>query len=175
MSLKKFLLVSVGLAFGVGIAFSLVNTNNYKAGADFEPTTATLKPVEDGHYLRLEQVHSQVVARFLFSCIEERMYWNAGIVTTPELSASKLAEATNNYLEIDSAKILPALRKDGAEVSESTIWIFRPLDPQQIAAIKRAKTLGAWIENGSDFRWGAFMYIDNVRNELNEYIEKCVN
>lgn len=139
------------------------------------PTTALLKPVDGGPaYLRLEQEHAEVVARFLFSCIEGRMYWNAGIVTTPELSAAVLEKATKNYLEIDSDEILQAQGSADAQVAESTIWIFRPLDSVQVNALKKAQTLGAWIENGSDFRWGAFMSIENVRDDLNRYVAQCI-
>ncbi len=70
--------------------------------------------------------------------------------------------------------MLPALKSEGIKAVDSAIWIARPLDPAQVASLKTADVLGAWTEDGSDFRWGAFMYIDNVRNELNEYIEKCV-
>lgn len=139
------------------------------------PTTAILKPVDGGPaYLRLEQEHAEVVARFLLSCIEGRMYWNAGIVTTPALSVAMLEKATRNYLEIDSDEILQAQGGVGAEVVESTIWIFRPLDTLQVNALKKARTLGAWTEDGSDFRWGAFMQIENVRADINSYVEKCI-
>ncbi len=139
-----------------------------------EPTTAQIKSVDVGpDYLRLEQIHPEVIARFLFTCIEGRIYWNAGIVTTPELSSSKLKLATKNYLEIDDEQILTSKGASGAEVADSTIWIFRPLEAEHVRALKKAEVLGAWIEDGSDFRWGAFMHIANVRKEINSYVEKC--
>jgi hypothetical protein len=50
---------------------------------------------------------------------------------------------------------------------------MRPLDATQVIALKKAHTLGAWTEDGSDFRWGAFMHIGNVRKEINSYLEQC--
>lgn len=67
----------------------------------------------------------------------------------------------------------PIQGTNGAEVADSTIWITRPLDEGQAAALKKAKMLGAWTEDGGDFRWGAYMNIDNVRADVIEYVEKC--
>ena len=139
-----------------------------------EPTTAQIKSVDVGpDYLRLEQVHPDVIARFLLTCIDGRVYWNAGIVTTPELSTSVLKKATKNYLEIDDEQLLIALGSTGAKAVDSTLWIMRPLDATQVIALKKAHTLGAWTENGGDFRWGAFMHIGNVRGEIKSYVENC--
>lgn len=139
-----------------------------------QPTTVELKSVDDGpDYLRLEQVHSQAIARFLLYCIDGRIYWNAGIVTTPELSASVLKQATKNYLEIDDEQVLIALGSTAAKAVDSTLWIMRPLDPEQVEALKNANSLGAWTENGGDFRWGAFMHIGNVRGQIKSYVENC--
>lgn len=96
--------------------------------------------------------------------------WN---VLAYELSSSKLKLATKNYLEIDDEQILTSKGASGAEVADSTIWIFRPLEAEHVRALKKAEVLGAWIEDGSDFRWGAFMHIANVRKEINSYVEKC--
>jgi hypothetical protein len=140
-----------------------------------EPTTAVLKVVDYGPaYLRLEQEHPTVTARFLLTCFDGEIHMNAGIITTPELSEVVMGKMTKNYLEFDSEIILPALKNDGTKAVDSAIWIARPLDLAQVASLKTADVLGAWTEDGSDFRWGAFMYVDNVRSELNEYIEKCV-
>jgi hypothetical protein len=171
--------LGVALAILVVLASIAIGLDRTKLASNLAngslPTTALLKPVDGGPaYLRLEQEHAEVVARFLLSCIEGRMYWNAGIVTTPELSAAMLEKATRNYLEIDSDEILQAQGSVGAQVAESTIWIFRPLDAVQVNALKKAQTLGAWTENGSDFRWGAFMSIENVRGDINRYVEKCI-
>lgn len=139
-----------------------------------EPTTAVVIPVADGpDYLRLEQVHSEVIARFLLTCYDGRMYWNAGIVTTPKLSNSKLKQTTKNYLEIDAEQILIAQGDTAAKVVDSTLWILRPLDTDQVTALKKAHTLGAWTENGGDYRWGAFMHIDSVRGEISNYVDQC--
>jgi hypothetical protein len=97
----------------------------------------------------------------------------AGIVTSPEMSVSVFEKTTWNYLEIDSDEALRGQGTNGAEVADSTIWITRPLDESQTNALKMASTLGAWTEDGGDFRWGAFMSIDNVRAEVIEYVEKC--
>jgi len=85
-----------------------------------------------------------------------------------------MEKMTKNYLEFDSEVILPALKNDGAKAVDSALWIARPLDPAQVASLKTADVLGAWTEDGGDFRWGAFMYIDNVRNEINSYLQKCL-
>jgi hypothetical protein len=168
--------ISIGIAILVVVVLAALfigpkQTSNENSP---EPTTAVLKPVSDGpDYLRLEQIHSTVIARFLLSCINGNVYWNAGIVTTPELSASKLKLATKNYLEIDDEQVLIALGSAGGEVADSTIWIFRPLGAEHVAALKKANVLGAWTEDGGDFRWGAFMNIDNVRSQINSYLDGC--
>ncbi len=139
-----------------------------------ELTTAVLKVVDYGPaYLRLEQEHPTVTARFLLTCFDGEIHINAGIITTPERSESVMKRMTKNYLEFDSDVILPALKNDAAKAVDSAIWIARPLDPAQVASLKTAAVLGAWTEDGSDFRWGAFMYIDNVRNEINSYLQNC--
>lgn len=139
-----------------------------------EPTTAVLKSVEVGPaYLRLEQVRPEVTARFMLACFEGRIYLSAGIVTSPEMSVSKFEKTTWNYLEIDSDEVLRGQGTNGAEVVDSAIWIIRPLDEGQTAALKKATTLGAWTEDGGDFRWGAFMTIDNVRDDVISYIVNC--
>jgi hypothetical protein len=139
-----------------------------------EPTTAQIKSVDGGpDYLRLEQIHPDVIARFLLTCIEGRVYWNAGIVTTPGLSSSRLKLATKNYLEIDDEQILIAQGSTGAKAVDSTIWIFRPFIAEHLTALKKADVIGAWTEDGSDFRWGAYMHIANVRKEINSYLEQC--
>ena len=89
------------------------------------------------------------------------------------MSASIFEKTTWNYLEIDSDEVLRCQGTNGAEVADSTIWITRPLDEGQTAALKKAKMLGAWTEDGGDFRWGAFMSIDNVRDEVVEYVDRC--
>jgi len=76
-------------------------------------------------------------------------------------------------LEIDSDEILQAQGSVGAQVAESTIWIFRPLDAVQVNALKKGQALGAWIENGNGFRWGAFMSIENVRGDINRYVKNA--
>ena len=139
-----------------------------------EPTTAVLKSLDVGPaYLRLEQVRPEVTARFILACLEGHLYLYAGIVTSPEMSVSVFEKTTWNYLEIDSDEALRGQGTNGAEVADSTIWITRPLDESQTNALKMASTLGAWTEDGGDFRWGAFMSIDNVRAEVIEYVEKC--
>lgn len=139
-----------------------------------EPTTATLKSIEGGPpYLRLEQIRPEVIARFLLTCMEGRLYINAGIVTSPERSASIFGQATANYLEIEANEILRNHGTDGAQVADSTIWIFRPLDEQQTASLKTASILGAWTEDGGDFRWGAYINIEGVRREVVQYVEQC--
>lgn len=139
-----------------------------------EPTTAVLKSMDVGPaYLRLEQVRPEVTARFILTCFDGRLYLYAGIVTSPEMSASIFEKTTWNYLEIDSDEVLRGQGTNGAEVADSTIWITRPLDEGQTAALKKAKMLGAWTEDGGDFRWGAFMSIDNVRDEVVEYVDRC--
>ena len=85
----------------------------------------------------------------------------------------QLLELTKNYLEFDSEVILPALKNDGAKAVDSAIWIARPLDSTQVALLKTADVLGAWTEDGSDFRWGAYMFISNVRNEIHSYLKSC--
>jgi len=139
-----------------------------------EPTTAILKVVDYGPaYLRLEQETSSFTARFLLTCFDGQVHMNAGIVTTPELSEFVMKKMTKNYLEFDSEVILPALKNDGAKAVDSALWIARPLAPTQVASLKSADVLGAWTEDGSDFRWGAYMHIDNVRKEIHSYIENC--
>lgn len=114
-----------------------------------EPTTAVLKSVDIGPpYLRLEQVRPEVIARFMLACLEGRIYLSAGIVTSPEMSVSKFEKTTWNYLEIDSNEVLRGQGTNGAEVVDSAIWIIRPLDEGQTAALKKAATLGAWTEDG---------------------------
>jgi hypothetical protein len=141
-----------------------------------EPTTAILKVVDYGPaYLRLEQEHSTVIARFLLTCFDGQVHLNAGIVTTPERSQLVMKKMIKNYLEFDSEVILPALKNDGAKAVDSALWIARPLDPTQVALLKTADVLGAWTEDGSDFRWGAFMHIDSVRGEIKSYVENCKN
>lgn len=140
-----------------------------------EPTTAILKVVDYGPaYLRLEQETSSFTARFLLTCFDGEIHMNAGIITTPELSEVVMGKMTKNYLEFDSEVILPALKSDGTKAVDSAIWIARPLDPAQVASLKTADVLGAWTEDGSDFRWGAYMHIDNVRNEINSYLQNCL-
>ena len=139
-----------------------------------EPTTAVLKSVDVGPpYLRLEQVRPEVIARFMLACLEGRIYLYAGIVTSPEMSVSKFGATTWNYLEIDSEEVLRGQGTNGAEVVDSAIWITRPLDEVQTAGLRRATTLGAWTEDGGDFRWGAFMNIGGVRDDVINYVEKC--
>jgi hypothetical protein len=139
-----------------------------------EPTTAVLKSVDVGPpYLRLEQVRPEVIARFMLACLEGRIYLYAGIVTSPEMSVSKFEKTTWNYLEIDSDEFLRGQGTNGAEVVDSAIWIIRPLDEGQTAALKKATTLSAWTEDGGDFRWGAFMSVDGVRDDVISYVEKC--
>lgn len=163
-----------GLVAVTLVVVSVKNAVDKNLADSPEPTTAILKPIADGqNYLRLEQVHPEVIARFLLSCFDGRMYWNAGIVTTPELSTSKLKQTTKNYLEIDAEQILIAQGDTAAKVVDSTLWILRPLDTDQVTALKKAHTLGAWTEDGGDFRWGAFMHIDNVRSEISNYVEQC--
>lgn len=174
MRLRKIAVVFMALLGGAMVASNLTKTNTDNAPQALEPTTAVVITVDYGPaYLRLEQIHPEVIARFLLSCIDGRMHWNAGIVTTPELSTSKLNQATKNYLEIDSEEILIAQGDTGAKAVDSTLWILRPLDTVQVNALKNAHTLGAWTEDGSDFRWGAFMHIDNVRSKISSYIEQC--
>jgi hypothetical protein len=174
MQLKKRVFLFMALLAGAIVAANLTKTNADNALQAPEPTTATLKPVADGpDYLRLEQVHPEVIARFLLTCYDGRMYWNAGIVTTPELSTAKLKKATKNYLEIDSEQILIAQDDSDAKAVDSTLWILRPLNSAQVTTLKNAQTLGAWTEDGSNIRWGAYMHIDNVRGEINQYIEEC--
>ncbi len=174
MQLKKGVFLFMALLGGAMITANFTKTNLDNVAQAPEPTTAILKPVADGpDYLRLEQVHPEVIARFLLTCFDGRMYWNAGIVTTPDLSNLKLKQATKNYLEIDSEEILIAQGDTGAKAVDSTLWILRPLDTDQVTALKKAHTLGAWTEDGSDFRWGAFMHVDNVREEIISYLEEC--
>lgn len=174
MQLKKSVFLFMALLGGVMVAANLTKINTDNTAQAPESTTAILKPVADGpDYLRLEQVHPEVIARFLLTCYDGRMYWNAGIVTTPELSTLKLKQATKNYLEIDSEEILIAQGDTGAKAVDSTLWILRPLDTVQVNALKKAHTLGAWTEDGSDFRWGAFMDIGNIRSEISSYIDQC--
>jgi hypothetical protein len=87
-------------------------------------------------------------------------------VTDNKLSEFKFNEATNNYLEIDADQILPAKRNKGVEVAEINVWILRPLENEHLLAIKKAKILGAWTENGGSFRWDVYMNIDNIRDEV---------
>lgn len=159
-------------------AFAFINFyGNYVENGQIqspEPTTVEIKSIDGGpDYLRLEQVHPSVTARFLLFCLEGRMHWNAGIVTTPELSSSKLKLATKNYLEIDDEHILISQHSTQVKAVDSVLWILRPLDAEHVTALRKADVLGAWTEDGSDFRWGAFMHIGGVRKEINNYLEKC--
>ncbi len=62
-----------------------------------EPTTAVLKVVDYGPvYLRLEQEHPTVTARFLLTCFDGEIHMNAGIITTPELSEVVMGKMTKN-------------------------------------------------------------------------------
>ena len=173
MQRKQITIAMVTLIF-VGLVALYIGSSEKSNKDATEPTMAVIKPVSEGpDYLRLEQVHPDVIARFLLTCIDGRVYWNAGIVTTPELSASVLNKATKNYLEIDDEQLLIALGSADAKAVDSTLWIMRPLDATQVIALKNAHTLGAWTEDGSDFRWGAFMHIGNVRGEIKSYVENC--
>lgn len=139
-----------------------------------EPTTAVLKVVDYGPaYLRLEQENSTVIARFLLTCFDGQVHLNAGIVTTPERSQLVMKKMTKNYLEFDSEVILPAFKNDGAKTVDSAIWVARPLNVAQVKSLKTADVLGVWTEDGSDFRWGAYMHVDNVRNEIHSYLKSC--
>ncbi len=176
---KKAIYISVAV-FVVLVLITIFVTDPFQKfpASDFdgsvEPTTAVLKSVDVGPaYLRLEQVRPEVIARFMFACLEGRIYLAAGIVTSPEMSLSKFGKTTWNYLEIDSDEVLRGQGTNGAEVVDSAIWITRPLDEVQTASLKKATTLGAWTEDGGDFRWGAFMTIDNVRDDVIRYVEKC--
>jgi hypothetical protein len=174
MFLKRSLLVTSSAVITLilcGIAF-LNDSASFDVAA--QPTTAELKSLDGGPlYLKLEQVSPEVVARFLLTCYDGRMYWNAGIVTNNKLSEFKFNEATTNYLEIESDQILPGKRNEGAQVADSTLWIFRPLEDKHLVAIKKAKTIGAWTENGGRFRWGAYMNIENVHDEVVQYLNQC--
>lgn len=173
MQRKQITIAMVTLIF-VGLVALYIGSSEKSNKDATEPTTAVIKPVSEGpDYLRLEQVHPDVIARFLLYCFDGRMYWNAGIVTTSELSTSVLKQATKNYLEIDDEQMLIALGSTGAKAVDSTLWIMRPLDDTQVIALKKAHTLGAWTENGGDYRWGAFMHVGNVRGEIKSYVENC--
>lgn len=173
--LKKHIIV-VSVIFLAAIAWALCSFGNYlyNPASTLESATAKIIHVDFGPaYLRLEQVHPGVTARFLLSCYNGRMHWTAGIVTTPELSISKLKQATKNYLEIDSEEVTNKLDDIDAKAVDSTLWIFRSLDTVQVTALKKAHTLGAWTEDGSDFRWGAFINIDNIRGEIISFVQQC--
>ncbi len=180
ISVKKKTIYISAAVFVFVLLITIIVTDPFKelSASDLdgavEPTTAVLKSVDVGPpYLRLEQVRPEVIARFMFACLEGRIYLAAGIVTSPEMSLSKFGKTTWNYLEIDSDEVLRGQDTNGAEVVDSAIWITRPLDEVQTASLKKATTLGAWTEDGGDFRWGAFMTIDNVRDDVIRYVEKC--
>lgn len=172
---KHIIVVSVIFFAAIAWAFCLFGNDNVDVSAStLESATAKIMHVDFGPaYLRLEQVHPDVTARFLLFCYNGRMHWNAGIVTSPELSISKLKQATKNYLEIDSEEVTNEQGDIDAKAVDSTLWILQSLDNVQVTALKKAHTLGAWTEDGSDFRWGAFMNIENIRGKIISFIQQC--
>lgn len=164
------------LLIATSVILVTIELNNRSIFSSNNPDlpTANLIEVDFGPpYLRIEQIHQEATARFLIACVDGKLHWSAGIVTNPQVSSFHFKNAIRNYLEIDSTEILVEDKNKGASVINSALWINRYLDKTHISRLKTARTLSAWTEDGSDFRWGSHIEINKIQSEINKFIEKC--
>lgn len=137
------------------------------------PTIAELKINEGMPYLKLEQNHHDVTARVLIMCDNERFSVMGGIVTTPEHSTEQLSFFGISYLEFDQTQYGRVSSSAGADAQGSVIWIDRNLDATGFGLLKKAETLGVWLENGGVMRWGAYLDLKPVRKQIDSFLLNC--
>lgn len=134
-------------------------------------TTAEIKLNGSLTYLKLEQDHSDVVSRVLVNCINQRLIFGMGIVTTPEISQMKAAYATKAYVETDRNE---TIEPDRIKPEGHVLWLLiEPNDTETLALLK-ANELGFWTENDGPMRWGATMDMRPVREKLLYFGRNCL-
>lgn len=138
-------------------------------------TTAEIKMNGLDPYLKLEQVHSNVVARVLFGCYQGRITVSAGIVTTPELSSDKHELLTRSYFEIpQTGELLAKSGSTSTAVAGSVLWLNRLPSNTDLIAIITSDELGIWTENGGPMRWGAMIDLRPAREKMVYFAKNCL-
>lgn len=150
-------------------AISLGLSNN---GAN--PTVVEIKVTGANPYLKLEQILSDVTARVLFGCKDNRIVLMAGIVTTPELSGQKQSSLVRNYLETDSGELLVAQGRSETSAVESVLWLERLPSNSELVSLIKTNQLGIWTENGGPMRWGATIDVRPARQKMAYFISNCL-
>lgn len=146
----------------------LLNISNDGKGI----ATAEIKLLESVPYLKLEQAHSNVIARALVHCYGNRPTFSFGVVTTPEISALRAASLTRAYVETNEGL---KIQSDEIEHAGHALWMRIEPNNVELAALLRAEELGFWSENGGPMRMGAYLDLLPVREKLHYFVENCQN
>lgn len=137
------------------------------------PPTAEIKLAGMIPYLRIEQDHHDVTTRVLFYCEAKNLHMEFGIVTNPETSTRIAASQKRSLLELDLKEFLVVPGADGAEATDSVIWLGRDLTPAAVAQLNRATEISGWVEGFGALRFGASLQLPTVRAKIADFANQC--
>lgn len=116
-----------------------------------QETISELKLQDGVTYLKIEQEHSRITGRIIFSCINKQLSLLGGYVSNPEEAKNKLDWATRSALILDG-KTFREERKGaspkGIVAAGSVLWVTRALSRSESYLFVNGKSIGVMI--GSD-------------------------
>lgn len=136
------------------------------------PTTAEIKTIDMTPYLKVEQVRRNSDVRILFLCGTKGVVIQAGIVSTPDESGMNAEISKRSYIEFDGNETL--VEGAGAAKAEgSVLWLVRGMTVGTAMQFGRATEMGVWTEGGGAFRWGGYLKLSGVHEQINKYLDDC--
>ncbi|MEE9433887.1 MAG: hypothetical protein V3V15_06580 [Sphingorhabdus sp.] len=135
-----------------------------------EPTTSEIKLTEGHPYLKLEQHYDTFTARVLIFHYDGEFSVMAGIVTNEETAAEQVGYFNMNYLEFDQSEYERMKMPEGLEVQGSVIWMSREMSSDGLAMLMTSDMLGMWMEAGGAMRWGGYIDLKPVRNDIKNFV-----
>lgn len=140
------------------------------------PASAQVKLLESppySPYLKLEQSRSGAMSRVLMICLKNELYVWGGVVVPQATSQEHLETASTNYLEFDDQLKLELSASQGTRLSENVLWVTRRIPRDRYEAVANAKLIGTWFEDGSPMRWGSYINLKGVRENVSSYVQRC--
>jgi hypothetical protein len=141
-------------------------------------TTAEIKLMTDPKmkqkpYLKIEQNRAEGTGKLLFYCINDTMYLQSAIITTPDSAKKHIDQVKRNYFEVDDGTFLVQEGNGYLRIKDDTLWFKRKLYANDINRILHSNVMNMWIENGGIVRWGIQVDIYPVKEKMRKFLRSC--
>jgi hypothetical protein len=137
------------------------------------PPTAVSQPMNGVASLSLTQQARDGEHRLTLLCRPDGLTVTAYYTIGAERSRQIVARASQSYFEINHQPATEKQRWGFAAVAQSVVFT-QPIALTQLDELLSARAMGAWLaDKGGAVRYGFWMELDPVRNDLRNYANSC--